>query len=115
MAADTRDTDSEHAFANYVNQLGAERGYLFRDAYPDWKHKLSMVRLESFLDLSFRFHGKNTTIRDWFTRLQDSVTQWTQEARVAEAPDFDDTVSEYTSQSTAPTSIASSDGLARSV
>ena len=109
----TNPADSEHAFANYVNQVAAEQNYLLRDAYPDWKHKLSMVRLDPYLDLRFKYRSKETTVRDWFTELQDSVTQWAQKARSAETPDFDDTVSEYTSQSTTHTSVASSDSLAK--
>ena len=108
-------TDSEHAFATYVNQLNAERGYLLHDAYPDWTHKLSMIRLDPYLDLKFKYRTESTTVRDWFTHLQDSVTQWAQEVRATEAPDFNDTVSEYTSQSITPTSIASSDSLAKAL
>lgn len=72
-----------------------------------------MVRLDPYFDLTFKYRNKKTNVRDWFSELQDSVTQWAQEARSAEAPDFDDTVSEYTSQSTTPASIASSDSLSR--
>ena len=74
-----------------------------------------MIRLDPYLDLTFNYRTKSTTVRDWFTQLQDSVTQWAQEARATVAPDFEDAVSEYTSQSTTPTSIGSSDSLAKEV
>ena len=72
-----------------------------------------MVRFEPFLDLMFKYRNKETAVRDWFTKLQDSIKEWAQEARAAEAPDFDDTVSEYTSQSTTPTSVATSGQLGK--
>lgn len=99
--------DSEETFFNYINQCTAERTYLFHDALPEWKHKLRDVRLDEYLRLTFRSKSKETTVRDWFTNLQDKVTEWAQQARSAEVPDFDDTVLEYTSASTTPTTLAS--------
>jgi hypothetical protein len=78
---------------------------------PDWKHKVSDVKLNGYLDLWMTFKGQQTTVRDWFTNLQDAVTHWLQEARAAEVPDFNKTVSEYTSQSTTLTCEASDSSL----
>ena len=105
--------DSECAFANYVNQFTAERRYLLEDAYSDWKHKVAIIRLDQHLDLTFKFKGQKITVRDWLSKLQETVIEWSQEARAAEVPDFDETVSEYTSQTTTPTSIASSNSLTK--
>jgi hypothetical protein len=108
-----RATDNPAAFENYTNQLTAERRYLLEDAYPDWKHKLSTVQLAPYLDLSFNCKGKKMLVRDWFTSLQDAVTIWAQEARGADIPDFEETVSEHTSRDTTPTGVSSSESLGR--
>jgi hypothetical protein len=40
---------------------------------PDWKHKVSDVKLNGYLDLWMTFKGQQKTVRDWFTNLQDAV------------------------------------------
>ena len=96
-----------------MDQIRVGRRYLLEDAYADWKYKLADIRLNGHLDLVFVFKGKETTVREWFSKLQKTVTTWLQEARSAEIPDFEKTVSEYTSQATTPTSAAATDSLAR--
>ncbi len=75
---------------NYTNQLAAERQYLLTEAFPDWKHKLCATRLDRHLDLPFLGpRGRETTVREWFTELQETVMAWTQEGRMLEIPDFE--------------------------
>jgi hypothetical protein len=45
--------------------------------------------------------------------IASTVAHWVQEARAAEVPDFNKTVSEYTSQSTTPTSESSDSSLTK--
>jgi hypothetical protein len=99
---------------NYTNQLSAERQYLLSEAFPDWKHKLCAIRLDRHLDQPFlTLQGRQTTIRDWFTELQDTVMGWTQEGRMLEIPDFEETVSEFTSRAVTPRSVDFGDGDVR--
>jgi hypothetical protein len=61
--------------------------------------------------MEITFQGQKTTVRDWFTNLQDKVAHWATEARETEVPDFDETVSAHQSQTATPTSGRSSISL----
>ena len=95
---------NEGAFFTYQGQLTNERSYLLDDCLPDWKHKLMHLDLEQYSSLTITHLGQRMTIKNWLDRLQSTVLYWADEARSAQIPDFEETVSEYQSQSTTPTS-----------
>ncbi|KIX98509.1 uncharacterized protein Z520_05810 [Fonsecaea multimorphosa CBS 102226] len=104
---------SETAFFNYMNALSAERRYLLEDAHPDWKHKASRAGLSQYGELLLTCRGKEMTVAEWFDQLQRAEQLWVQEAKDAELPDFESTVTEYQiltdSESSTPPSEVSED------
>ena len=109
-------TFNEGAFFTYQGQLANERAHLLDDCLPDWKHKFSHLNLDNYYDLPITHSGSQMTVRAWVERLQSRVFHWANEARLAEIPDFEDTIIEYKSQSTTPTStLSDDDSLARAL
>jgi hypothetical protein len=102
---------NEGAFFTYRSQLTNERSYLLDDCLPDWKHKLSHVDLTRYGELPMMHGGRQITAQQWLDRLRATVLFWANEARSAEIPDFEETVIEYRSQSTTPTSLVSCDSF----
>ncbi|KAH0841749.1 hypothetical protein AYO21_01018 [Fonsecaea monophora] len=104
---------SESAFFNYMNAVSAERRYLVEDAHPDWKHKASRAGLSQYGDLVLTCRGKEMTVSEWFDQLQRAEKLWVQQAKDAELPDFESTVTEYQiltdSESSTPPSEVSED------
>ncbi|KIW98677.1 uncharacterized protein Z519_00338 [Cladophialophora bantiana CBS 173.52] len=106
---------SEGAFFNYMNALSAERRYLLEDAHPDWKHKASRAGLSQYGELLLTCRGKEMTVREWFEQLQRAEQLWIQEAKDAELPDFESTVTEYqiltdSESSTPPSEVSEDEG-----
>lgn len=87
--------DSESAFFTYVNAVVAERRYIVEDVFPDWKHKASRIKLDDYANLPLTFCGTQTTISQWFDRLQKTVGYWAHEAVNTPVPDFNETVTEW--------------------
>lgn len=97
---------SEVSFFTYCRQIQAEQSYLVQDAFPDFRHKAARVRLAPFSELSFSTAEGDSlmTVAEWWSNVQETVRQWRDDASATEIPDFEDTVSEYTSsQATTPT------------
>jgi len=88
---------SETAFFNYTNAITAERTYLLRDAHPDWKHKARLASLTNplYSSIPLTYRGRQTTVGEWFSQLQEAETFWIESAREAEVPEFEATVAEY--------------------
>ena len=100
----------EGSFLTYTNQLTNERSYLLEDALPEFKHKLRNIKLDTWLDTPIIHRGQDTTVGQWLDKIHSTVLYWGNEARLVETPDFNETVTEYQSLSTTPTSTTS-DGL----
>lgn len=92
-------SDSEPAFFTYTSQLQSEKRYLLEEALPDWRHKAARVLQEhSACDTKVLSRGKVETGMDfetWWTKLQEEVDKWLEEAENRVTPDFEDTVAEY--------------------
>jgi hypothetical protein len=92
-------SDSEPAFFTYTSQLQSEKRYLLEEALPDWRHKAARVLQEhSACDTKVLFRSKfetGTGFETWWTKLQEEVDKWLEEAKNTVIPDFEDTVAEY--------------------